>query len=526
MDYYDGNSLFVYSFLKNLDENTKDLLKRTKDFRTIKDKIPSDVYYFTNPDRTLSVEAFEINKEDEVLEINSCFGVLTQFLCDKAKHVTAVEFAKQNADILYERLSDKDNVDIFVGNISKINFEKKFDYIILTDILEMASFFFKSLNPYREFIDYCKNLLKPKGTIILQIYNRFGIRNLLGEKDEHISQNFAAISDYQKFSIKAFGKKELEELFNSVGFEFLKFYYPVPNHFLAKEIFSDEITSTNPNKSLIRYSPEINYMLLEESRKRKEFGFMSNSFIIAAKNYKPDEYFYYSQSDIKGIKLKTNLVNNTIEGRKFSKKLPLDEKAKAYLENMYNYYFEETKRLQECGINNIKLAKPFKDGNCLNFEWINGLSIQEIEFYSNPNFDRNHLKDVFIRFKDFVYKLYPNTKIMDFYPGKIFPNLKNHKVENVPCIINSNLDLTPENIIKHENNYTIIDYDTSCHFYLPINLIIVRNFLDYMKDKEFYNYVLNTLNISQNEITVYKHFIDEVLSENFDVRDLSLEYNE
>lgn len=65
------------------------------------------------------VDAAQISKEDFVLEIGPGIGTLTQYLCENARQVLAVEIDKNLIPILKETLSSYDNVDILQGDILK-----------------------------------------------------------------------------------------------------------------------------------------------------------------------------------------------------------------------------------------------------------------------------------------------------------------------------------------------------------------------------------------------------------------------
>ena len=65
------------------------------------------------------VDAAQISKEDFVLEIGPGIGTLTQYLCENARQVLAVEIDKNLIPILKETLSSYDNVDILQGDIMK-----------------------------------------------------------------------------------------------------------------------------------------------------------------------------------------------------------------------------------------------------------------------------------------------------------------------------------------------------------------------------------------------------------------------
>ena len=67
------------------------------------------------------VHAADITKEDFVLEIGPGIGTLTQYLCENAREVLAIEIDRKLIPVLEETLSDYDNVTILNEDILKVD---------------------------------------------------------------------------------------------------------------------------------------------------------------------------------------------------------------------------------------------------------------------------------------------------------------------------------------------------------------------------------------------------------------------
>ncbi len=67
------------------------------------------------------VEAADIKKDDFVLEIGPGIGTMTQYLCEAAGRVTAVEIDRKLIPILEDTLSSYDNVEIINEDILKVD---------------------------------------------------------------------------------------------------------------------------------------------------------------------------------------------------------------------------------------------------------------------------------------------------------------------------------------------------------------------------------------------------------------------
>ena len=67
------------------------------------------------------IEAAEITKDDFVLEIGPGIGTMTQYLCESAREVIAVEIDKNLIPILKDTLSAYDNVEVLNEDILKVD---------------------------------------------------------------------------------------------------------------------------------------------------------------------------------------------------------------------------------------------------------------------------------------------------------------------------------------------------------------------------------------------------------------------
>ena len=67
------------------------------------------------------MDAADITKEDYVIEIGPGIGSMTQYLCERAGMVTAVEIDRELIPILGETLKDYDNVKIINDDILKLD---------------------------------------------------------------------------------------------------------------------------------------------------------------------------------------------------------------------------------------------------------------------------------------------------------------------------------------------------------------------------------------------------------------------
>ena len=216
------------------------------------------------------IEWYDFKETNNVLEIGMEYGLITEFLCEKFDNVVSIDFEKDRASIVAEKLSDKKNLSIFVGSLKDIKINQKFDYIVMIGMLENYRLIFG--DNLDEYIIYLKSLLKDTGTILLATDNKMGVRYLAGASNEYVGKT---LNDFQeKEYVERFNRCELINILEKNGLKNYNFYYPLPDYKMTNVIFSDEFLPTSDNSKLMY---NLNYIegsniVLNESNLIKEFA--------------------------------------------------------------------------------------------------------------------------------------------------------------------------------------------------------------------------------------------------------------
>ena len=220
LKYYDGKNIYNDG---NVEEK---LLEHYKSGKPL-DQTKEDIFYLVTDVRKNILNWYPFTKQDEVLEIGCGCGTLTGTLCEKCQNVVCVEGSKRRAEITYYRHQNKDNLEVYAGNFNDIKIKQKFDYIILIGVFEYAKLFFDSNNPFDEFLEKIKKLLKSTGKVLLAIENRYGIKYWAGANEDHIVKPYVGLEGYDSYKVQTFGKTEFIDLITRHGFTKNKFYYPL-----------------------------------------------------------------------------------------------------------------------------------------------------------------------------------------------------------------------------------------------------------------------------------------------------------
>ena len=260
------------------------------------------VEYHLCPERANLLRPFNFSELD-VLEIGAGMGAVSRLLAEKAKHLTVIEGTDLRFRSLKERLRDLANWTGYVGNFIDIKIDKKFDVVVIIGVLEYAELFIPpesviEISPFERFLLASASFLKPDGVLILAIENRIGLKYWSGIGEDHLGTQFDGICGYPNASTpKTFSKKELGDLFQTAGFDFLEWFYPYPDYKIPNVILSQTLIdnfseaavalgSSRPSRDYInskikRLFPEILAQYgISRAGLLDEF---SNSFLVMAK---------------------------------------------------------------------------------------------------------------------------------------------------------------------------------------------------------------------------------------------------
>lgn len=232
---------------------------------------------------------YSFKENARVLEIGGGYGALTGLFCEKAQEVVVTERSLYRAQIIEKRYGHVDNLSIYAGDIMDMSFEKGFDYIILTGILERVGKGTFTERIYADYLSALKRFLNPAGVILAAVDNRYGLRYFAGMKDIHTNKVFDGIRRYPEGNKGAhsFDKQEINKVCNLSDFKAHKVYYPLPDYRMPQLIYTDQhLPENNLKERLIPYYTDHSSVIFNENIvyddlvKNEVFPFFANSFLI------------------------------------------------------------------------------------------------------------------------------------------------------------------------------------------------------------------------------------------------------
>ena len=276
-----------------------------------------------------------------ILEIGANLGEITGELCKNQNDVVSVAFSKQRGEAIAKRHENINNLEVIVGNLQDIKFNKKFDYIVLIGILEYANEIYKTENSLEDLLIFLKTLLKEDGHILIATNNKFGMRNWSNIAINENDIRYDCVSTDKPKSInQIYSKAKLEEIFDKIDIGQRKYYYPLPDYKLTSVIFTDNhlpneekilrnIPIFNKNE-IINFNENSAYIQLLK-RNKNLFPFFANSFFIdISNNLEENNIEYVSFGNMKKTKyrLKTIIKNDIVY------KMPTNEKSKEHMQEI------------------------------------------------------------------------------------------------------------------------------------------------------------------------------------------------
>jgi SAM-dependent methyltransferase len=529
LDFYAGEDLYSDGSIEN---ELLDIVKGNNDHSKI---LGADnrwpLLYHLSPLRRNLLEWYEFQSNGRLLEIGAGCGALTGLFCEKVKKVVAVELSKKRAEIISNWHKDKSNLEIVIGNLHDISFDEKFDYITLIGVLEYAGKYTETNNPYYHFLEQVKRYLKPDGTLIVAIENKFGLKYWAGAKEDHSGRYFESIENYlNDSSVRTFGKAELEGLLNSAGFINVNFYYPMPDYKLPEQIFSDDflpdvgqilgISPNYDNERIVLFNESTAYDNIIINR---QFGFFANSFLLFCNRSgkSPDTiYSKFNRERLPAFQVETGIFRD--KGKKRVLKKGLTPEAKEHIACLYNNY-----ELLKNHYKNIGIAKAqYREENIV-FEFIKGKNLDRLLIESVLKRDISEFYTLLDRFIDCV-RSFPLSEGDDHENNKdsnrIFGDFKG--LISGSYLEIANIDLRLDNIVLNKDNiFEIFDYEWVFNFKIPVNFVIFRNleafcgkYSEYVKDFISLEELLDRYKITGAEMKIYrkmeKRFMAYVLGKN------------
>ena len=288
---FSGNESTAYSntSISKYDMHIQNIVCKfdSDDYTKAISDVSYDVFFHLSDLRTGIISWYDFHEEGSALEIGAGFGALTGCLCRRLTHVTALEKDRFHAEVLMQRCRSYDNLDVQVGDLTALEEDKKFDYIILAGGLETSYGGSNDLAAYARFLKSIRKFLRPDGILLIAVENRLGLKYFCGARTPYDGLPFKGIRNQSSPLGRTFAKHELEEILHRAGWSDWKFYYPMPDWHFPQIIYTDEhLPKRDLHERLVTCEPCHETLLADENALYDDiiangiFPAFSNSFLV------------------------------------------------------------------------------------------------------------------------------------------------------------------------------------------------------------------------------------------------------
>lgn len=461
--------------------------------KIIEEKKSWPVLYHLSCQRENIVEFLPISKADRVLEVGSGCGAITGALSKKAGSVTCVDLSKKRSMINAYRHDECENVTIHVGNFKDIepDLPADYTYICLIGVFEYGQSYIGGDKPFVEFLNILKKHLAPDGRIVIAIENKYGLKYFAGCMEDHLGTYFSGIENYASGGgVRTFSRQGLEAIFAECGVEKYHFYYPYPDYKFMTTVYSDKrLPEVGELTNNLRNFDRDRMLLFNEKNafdglvKDGLFPVFSNSYLIVLGEDIDVNYARYSNDRAKEYQIKT-VICESKAGVKEVRKYPLTDEAREHVANLPAAYESLTKRYEGSGlkVNKCNLVETDRELYAA-FEFVQGHTLSEL-------MDACLDKQDFDGFMKLLDKYLEYTGYNEEYPAADF-------------------DLVFSNILVHEDDWTLIDYEWTFGKAIAIKELAFRAVYCYLLEDERRNClpldrILERLEITEKEAESYR----------------------
>ena len=207
--------------------------------------------YHTHPARAGVVRALSIPRDAVVLEVGAGCGGVTRYLGEIADTVDALEPMQPRALVARERTRDLAGVEVFVGEIADLPRVPAYDVVVVVGVLEYVGNGSAQAEPYIAFLREIGARLRPGGSLILAIENKFGVKYLAGSPEDHTNQVFDSIEGYPRGErARTFSRRQLLELFTQAGLD-ARTLGAFPDYKLTRAVFDSDAVPAQAQSLLL-----------------------------------------------------------------------------------------------------------------------------------------------------------------------------------------------------------------------------------------------------------------------------------
>ncbi len=371
----------------------------------------------------------------------------------------------------------------------------------------------------KEELQVYSSCLSESGKLVLAAENAYGLKYLAGAKETGSGEYFGSVEALKEAD--GVTREEIITRLSDAGFMWQTFYYPFPDYYFAMSIYSDDYLP-KPGELIdqIGNFDAERLVLFDESKAmdaviaRGRFFEFSNSYLVIAgsktsaccTNERGETISFVKFSNDRGKQHNIcTLVTKSADKRFHLLKTAYGKEALPQIENLKQSY-HALKELYE----GTKISvNAYRERECgIELEFLNGHTLEE---ELDLLLEQGKLETAYLKMSD-VFEVIRSCKHQKEFEMteefcRVFGNRKLPSGLKAAPVCDIDF-IMPNILVGADGGWTLIDYEWSFQFPVPLNFIIYRN-IRYYADTTAARRVLNPqalyekAKISAQEIVEY-----------------------
>lgn len=378
----------------------------------------------------------------------------------------------------------------------------------------------------KESILACAAHVKDSGKLVLAVENAYGLKYFAGVKEIGSKEYFGAIETLD--GAQGCTKEELQAAIEAAGFAWMDMYYPFPDYHFTMSLYSDDyLPKQGELIDQIGNFDDERLVLFDETKAmdaviaRGKFKEFTNSYLVVAGKSMEGGLFNAFEEKISYVKFSNDRgekhnIRTLITKAKDGSMLLLKTADKKAAEGQIKNLSKTAEVLQELYADSrlkINACTKRKDGALL--EFLKGHTMEEEldGMVEAGRYDEavERMLEVFAEIRACKnMRLFQMTE--DFV--QVFGNVK--LPEGLMAVPVGDIDMIMSNIlIGEDKQWTVIDYEWSFHFPIPVNFIIYRAIHYYANTTAVRRKLDAVMLYEKAGITLEEVQVYEIMEENF-----------
>lgn len=405
-----------------------------------------------------------------VLELGCGCGAVTGLLLRQAERVVAVARDRAEAEVCAERYRDATNLELWAGLRDEAVAEvaPEADCIIIHDLVRADE----------SLLAQVARLMRPEARLLVTVRNELGYRELAS----------ARLDEAGPLDVKSraaatplFSKSKLTRALSKAGLAEQRFWYPFPDHYFTRYVFSDERPPKHGEISLHadatlapRCMAHSEDSIAQAFAREGAFGLVSASFFVEARRQPaPCEQPIYAK--VSNERRPELAIATTIGRDQTVRKLPLYEAGAAHVAHVADAYHALLKQHEG---HFVPGAVRLEEAGALRLDFVDGHTLESALIDAMEAGHDDEVRATLAAYRDAVMATADQPFAVTDEFLQLFGGHASAEAlaayEGEPSQAVTDVDLIMSNIIPVGDAWTLIDYEWTFDFPIPAKYVLWR----------------------------------------------------